>query len=96
VAPTPPSPAIPEPIHESAHFFCDRPFREVMIRDQRDVYPCPWHREKMGTLDGSATLEDIFFGENFRRVRLAMLNPHGAPGCSHCPIKSKFLPTQIL
>lgn len=85
----------PEAIHESAHYFCERPFGEVMIREQRDVYPCPWHREKMGTLDGRTTLEEIFFGENFRRVRRAMLDPRGAPGCSHCPIKSKFLPTQI-
>jgi MoaA/NifB/PqqE/SkfB family radical SAM enzyme len=83
-------------VHESAHFFCDRPFSEVMIREQQDVYPCPWHKEKMGTLDGTTTLEEIFFGENFRKVRLAMLDPHGAPGCANCPIKSNYLPTRLL
>jgi MoaA/NifB/PqqE/SkfB family radical SAM enzyme len=86
----------PERIHEYAHLFCDRPFSEVMIQNQRDVYPCPWHREKLGVLDGSATLEEIFFGENFRRVRRAMLDPRGAPGCSHCPIKTNHLPTRLL
>jgi len=73
-----------DPVHESAHFFCDRPFSETMIHEQQHVYPCPWHREKMGTLDGNTTLEEIFFGENFRRLRLAMLDPHGAPGCGSC------------
>ncbi len=86
----------PEAISGSAHFFCDRPFSEVMIRDQRDVYPCSWHREKMGVLDGTTNLEAIFFGENFRRVRLAMLDPLGAPGCAGCPIKSGKLPIQKL
>ena len=85
----------PEP-HESAHCFCDRPFSEVMIREQRDVYPCPWHTEKMGVLDGRTTLEEIFFGENFRRLRRAMLDPHGAPGCRFCPIKANYLPTRSL
>lgn len=79
------------PIPESAHFFCDRPFTEVMIRDQ-NVYPCPWHREKLGTIDGTTSLEEIFFGEKFRRLRLAMLNPEGAPGCKGCPIKGNYLP----
>jgi MoaA/NifB/PqqE/SkfB family radical SAM enzyme len=91
-----PAAAPRERISESAHFFCDRPFSEVMIRDQRDVYPCPWHREKMGVLDGSTNLQEIFFGENFRRVRLAMLDPHGAPGCAGCPIKANQLPTRRL
>jgi MoaA/NifB/PqqE/SkfB family radical SAM enzyme len=88
--------AAPARRHEAAHTFCERPFSEVMIQQQRDVYPCPWHQEKMGTLDGTTTLDEIFFGENFRRVRLAMLDPHGAPGCSNCPIKSGKLPTRIL
>lgn len=82
-------------IPDAAHFFCERPFQEAMIYNQRDVFPCPWHREKMGTLDGKTTLQEIFFGENFRRVRRAMLDPQGAPGCSHCPIKAKYLPTQL-
>lgn len=86
--------APPPDCHESGHVFCDRPFSETMIQNQRDVFPCPWHQEKMGTLDGSATLEEIFFNENFRRVRLAMFDPLGAPGCSNCPIKSGKLPTR--
>ncbi len=90
--PAPESDAI---IPDAAHYFCERPFQEVMIYNQRDVFPCPWHREKMGTLDGKTTLQEIFFGENFRRVRRAMLDPQGAPGCSHCPIKAKYLPTQL-
>lgn len=78
---------------EWAHYFCDRPFTEIMIRD-RDVYPCPWHREALGRLDGAHTLEDIFFGGKFRRLRRAMLDPHGAPGCAQCPIKADYLPVQ--
>lgn len=81
---------------ETAHCFCDRPFSEVMIRDQRDVYPCAWHRDRMGTVDGTTTLDQIFFGENFQRLRLAMLNPLGAPGCRECPIKANRLPTRLL
>jgi len=88
--------AVPERVSETAHCFCDRPFREVMIREQRDVYPCAWHEVKMGTLDGTTTLEEIFLGENFRKLRLAMLDPLGAPGCRHCPIKANQLPTHLL
>lgn len=83
-------------IHESAHFFCDRPFSEVMVREQKDVYPCPWHQEKMGTLEDGASFEEIFFGDKFRQLRLAMLSPEGAPGCKNCPIKSNHLPTSLL
>ncbi len=80
-------------IRPAAHLFCDRPFTETQIREQKDVYPCPWHREKMGTLDGSTSLAEIFFGEKFQRLRLAMLDPLGAPGCQGCPIKANYLPT---
>jgi MoaA/NifB/PqqE/SkfB family radical SAM enzyme len=85
--------APPPQLHESQHVFCDRPFSEVMIQNQRDIFPCPWHREKMATSDGATSLEQVFFSENFRRVRLAMLDPLGAPGCWNCPIKSGRLPT---
>jgi len=85
-----------EPPMEIAQCFCDRPFREVMIRDQRDVYPCAWHKDRMGALGDGGTLDGIFFGVEFQRVRLAMLDPLGAPGCRDCPIKASRLPTQLL
>lgn len=85
-----------EHIYEAAHVYCDRPFSEVMIRDQRDVYPCPWHREKMGTLEGETTLDEIFLGDKFRNLRLAMLSTQGAAGCAGCPIKSNHLPTRMI
>lgn len=80
----------------STRMYCDRPFSEVMIQRQQEVYPCPWHREKLGTLDGSQSLADIFFGKNFRRLRLAMLDPAGDPGCAGCPVKVAWLPTRLL
>jgi MoaA/NifB/PqqE/SkfB family radical SAM enzyme len=97
----PENPRIPEPLaaeraFEAAHVYCDRPFSEVMIRDQKDVYPCPWHREKLGELDGATSMDAIFFGEKFRNLRLAMLDPRGAPGCAGCPIKSQHLPTRMM
>jgi len=95
-APRRPEAKVSERIFEAAHFYCDRPFSEVMIRNQKDVYPCPWHKEKLGELDGTSTLEEIFFGEKFRNLRLAMLDPQGAPGCAGCPIKSQHLPTRML
>jgi MoaA/NifB/PqqE/SkfB family radical SAM enzyme len=96
-----PAPARPEPDpasrpEEAAHGFCDRPFREVMIREQREAYPCAWHQEIMGVADGPENLADIFLGPNFQALRLAMLDPRGAPGCRGCPIKAGRLPTVIL
>lgn len=38
---------------------------EVMIRDQGEVLPCPWHQKVLGHLDQGNGLEQIFFGENF-------------------------------
>jgi MoaA/NifB/PqqE/SkfB family radical SAM enzyme len=81
---------------EAEHCFCDRPFTEVMIREQRDVYPCAWYKERMGTLDEGAGLDAIFLGPGFQAVRRAMLDPAGAPGCRECPIKANRLPTQLL
>ena len=26
--------------------FCERPFSEIMIRDQEEVLPCPWHGKR--------------------------------------------------
>jgi hypothetical protein len=50
----------------------------------------------MGALGDGGTLDGIFFGVEFQRVRLAMLDPLGAPGCRDCPIKASRLPTQLL
>jgi len=81
---------------EAEFCFCDRPFTEVMIREQRDVYPCAWYKDRMGTLEGGAGLDEIFLGPEFQAVRRAMLDPGGAPGCRECPIKANRLPTQLL
>jgi len=73
--------------------FCHRPFSEIMIRDQDEVLPCPWHGKTLGRLSEGRTLSEIFLGDDFARLRLNMLKPEGDPGCAHCPIKSGHLPT---
>jgi MoaA/NifB/PqqE/SkfB family radical SAM enzyme len=73
--------------------FCNRPFSEIMVRDQEEVLPCPWHAKPLGFLSEGKTLAEIFNGEAFQRLRRNMLRPEGDPGCANCPIKSQHLPT---
>ena len=83
------------PFEVSSEFFadayCDRPFREVMIRDQRDVAPCAWHKT-LGTLGGEESVHDIFFGENFALLREKMMKGEVDESCRGCPLKGGFLP----
>jgi MoaA/NifB/PqqE/SkfB family radical SAM enzyme len=73
--------------------FCNRPFSEIMIRDQEEVLPCPWHGKTLGRLSEGKSLSEIFLGENFAALRRNMLKPEGDPDCAHCPIKTFHLPT---
>ena len=73
--------------------FCNRPFSEIMVRDQNEVLPCPWHEKPLGLLSEDKTLAEIFEGEAFQRLRRNMLRPEGDPACANCPIKSHHLPT---
>ena len=72
--------------------FCHRPFSEIMVRDQKDVLPCPWHARPLGRLGDGRDLQEIFFGSEFQRLRQNMFKPEGDPGCARCPIKSGHLP----
>ncbi|HEY0725204.1 MAG TPA: radical SAM protein, partial [Pyrinomonadaceae bacterium] len=72
--------------------FCNRPFSEIMVRDQEEVLPCPWHEKTLGRLSEGKSLSEIFMGETFVRLRRNMLKSEGDPGCAHCPIKSGHLP----
>ncbi len=71
--------------------FCNRPFSEIMVRDQDEVLPCPWHEKPLGLLSEGKTLAEIFEGEAFQRLRRNMLRPEGDPACANCPIKSHHL-----
>jgi MoaA/NifB/PqqE/SkfB family radical SAM enzyme len=73
--------------------YCERPFSEIMIRNQDEVLPCAWHKNVLGNLSTGATVGEIFFGPAFEAVRANMLRPDGDPGCVGCPIKSSHLPT---
>ncbi len=77
---------------EFATTFCNRPFSEIMVRDQNEVLPCPWHEKPLGLLSDGKTLAEIFHGEEFQRLRRNMLTPEGDPACANCPIKSQHLP----
>jgi MoaA/NifB/PqqE/SkfB family radical SAM enzyme len=73
--------------------FCTRPFSEITLRDQDEVLPCPWHDKTLGYLRDGKNLSEIFFGEDFARLRRNMLKADGDPNCARCPIKSGHLPT---
>jgi len=77
---------------EFATTFCNRPFSEIMVRDQNEVLPCPWHEKTLGYLNEGKTLAEIFHGEAFRQLRRNMFRPEGDPACANCPIKSQHLP----
>ena len=64
----------------------------LMIRDQDEVLPCPWHGKTLGRLSEGKSLSEIFLGENFAALRRNMLKPEGDPDCANCPIKTLHLP----
>jgi MoaA/NifB/PqqE/SkfB family radical SAM enzyme len=73
--------------------FCERPFSEIMIRNQDEVLPCAWHKNVLGHLSTGASVGEIFFGPQFDALRANMLRPDGDAGCVGCPVKSSHLPT---
>ena len=73
--------------------FCNRPFSEIMIRDQEEVLPCAWHGKTLGRLSDGKTLSEIFLGPEFAALRRNMLRPEGDPDCARCPIKTEHLST---
>lgn len=75
--------------------YCDRPFTEVLIRNQREVLPCAWHQKVLGVLDERTSAKDVYFGEAFSQLRLKMMRWEMDEGCVGCPIKSGHLPTQF-
>lgn len=79
-----------------ADSYCDRPFTETVIRNQKEVVPCPWHGQVLGELDEETDLKSIFLGEGFASLRATMLRGEVAPGCSQCPVKSHLLPTSVI
>ena len=74
--------------------YCHRPFSEIMLRNQSEVLPCPWHQKVLGYLDENTSLKEIFFGEPFRVLRENMFKPQGDPNCQGCPVKADYLPTR--
>lgn len=78
---------------EFSGLFCNRPFSEILIRDQNEVPPCAWYRQPLGRLDESQSVLEIFWGPGFDSLRRNMLTPSGDPGCAGCAIKSGHLPT---
>jgi MoaA/NifB/PqqE/SkfB family radical SAM enzyme len=75
--------------------FCNRPFSEIMIRDQDEVLPCPFHAQPRGRLSEGKSLSEIFLGEDFAELRRNMLKPEGDPACARCPIKTLHLPVTL-
>ncbi len=86
-------PAARSAAEEFSSTFCPRPFSEIMLRDQEEVLPCPWHQKPLGYLRDGKSLREIFFGEDFARLRRNMFKIDGDPNCSCCPLKSGHLPT---
>ncbi len=73
--------------------FCNRPFSEIMVRDQEEVLPCAWHGKTLGRLSEGKSLSEIFLGAEFAALRRNMLKPEGDPNCARCPIKTSHLAT---
>jgi MoaA/NifB/PqqE/SkfB family radical SAM enzyme len=78
---------------EFSGLFCERPFTEIMVRNQDEILPCAWHRKVLGHLGEGKSLREIFLGESFSKLRANMLRPDGDPDCAGCPVKSQLLPT---
>lgn len=75
--------------------YCERPFTEVMIRNQTEVLPSAWHQKILGVLDENTRVEDVFFGKKFAALRAGMLKGEIDEGCRQCPVKTGFLPVGI-
>ena len=78
-----------------AETYCERPFSEAFINDAKEVLPCSWYRGHLGRLGEDGSVEDVFFGPGFRRLRQNMLRPEGDAGCQGCPRKSEYVMTRM-
>lgn len=75
---------------------CNRPFNEIMIREQNKIRPCSYYSEEVGVLDEKNTLGTIFRNEKFTKARRKKYFSIFDFNCMHCPIKSNLLPTDII
>lgn len=67
------------------------PFRQIMVVDQNLVTPCPYYNVPLAKLADGCRLSEIFFGDEFRKVRENMFQPDGDPNCCGCPVKREFI-----
>jgi len=74
------------------NYYCERPFTEIMIKQQDGIAPCPWYTDTLGSLKKGDKIYDVFFGEDFNKLRISMLKGKPGSGCLSCPIKSNHLP----
>lgn len=75
---------------------CLRPFNEIMIGEEGKILPCSYYNDAMGWLNQGETLHQIFFGENFKKVRRRKLFGRFDHNCLNCPIMHNLLPTEIV
>ncbi|MFH1968469.1 MAG: radical SAM protein [bacterium] len=75
--------------------FCKLSFNEIMIIEQEFIKPCPFLAgPPLGNLKDKKPLLEIFFGEEFKKVRKNMFKKDGDHRCKDCPIKNSYLPNE--
>lgn len=74
------------------NYYCERPFTEIMIKQQSEISPCPWYKQSLGNIKNGDDVFDIFWGVKFNELRSTMLLGKPGDGCQNCPVKSNHLP----
>ena len=84
-----PAQAEPEPhVADAPSAVCWAPWRQVNIRPDGHVWPCPfWYtRESMGDLHAE-TFQEIWDGATYRELRRELMTGHLNTNCGDCPIR---------
>ncbi len=64
---------------------CIKPWDNVSITPNGEVFPCCTYGENLGKISGYNSLESIFWGDKFNRLRKALLNAENLPiYCKNC------------
>ncbi len=74
------------------NYYCERPFTEIMIKQQSEISPCPWYKYSFGNIKKGDDVFEVFWGKGFKELRSKMLRGKPGDGCQACPVKSNHLP----
>ena len=77
---------------ETKNLYCTLPFTYTLINAGAHVLPCPHCHgvAEYGTISLDSSFEDVWFNENFRKLRENIITNHSPEMCRKCSILSMY------